>query len=153
MRTYDVVIVGAGPGGLECAWGLKESGLHVLVLEKNATVGPKACAGAVTALAAVDLPAERCRTFTDEHYTIGSREYVVPLTRPLQTVDRGDLGRHQLGRLGGHANIEVLTATRVLAAGCSGSMPACPAVARSSGSTWRSGASGPAGAELGASTR
>ena len=36
---YDVVIVGAGLGGLECAYILAKKGLNVCVLEKEAQVG------------------------------------------------------------------------------------------------------------------
>jgi geranylgeranyl reductase len=45
---YDVVIVGAGPGGLSCARNLKGSGLKVLVLEKNPKLGMKICSGEIS---------------------------------------------------------------------------------------------------------
>lgn len=45
---YDVVIVGAGPGGLSCARHLSGSGLRVLVLEKNASLGKKICSGEIS---------------------------------------------------------------------------------------------------------
>lgn len=45
---YDVVIVGAGPGGLSCARHLSGSGLRVLVLEKNASPGRKICSGEIS---------------------------------------------------------------------------------------------------------
>jgi len=44
---YDVVIVGAGPAGLNCAYYLEKS-KSVLVLEKNKTIGPKICGGGLT---------------------------------------------------------------------------------------------------------
>lgn len=57
--TYDVIIVGAGPGGLECAYRLKDSHLSVLVLEKSPRIGPKVCAGGVTETEQiVDVPDE-----------------------------------------------------------------------------------------------
>jgi len=43
-----VVIVGAGPGGLNCAYHLQQAGVDVTVLEKNEKVGPKVCAGGLT---------------------------------------------------------------------------------------------------------
>jgi geranylgeranyl reductase len=48
MRTYSVIIVGAGPGGLACARLLAEHGMDVLVLEKKTVVGPKICGGGIT---------------------------------------------------------------------------------------------------------
>jgi Phytoene dehydrogenase and related proteins len=39
MSKYDVVIVGSGLGGLECATMLSKEGYHVCVLEKNPIIG------------------------------------------------------------------------------------------------------------------
>lgn len=46
---YDVIIVGAGPAGLSCAEVLAKGGKSVLVLEKNKKIGPKICAGGLSA--------------------------------------------------------------------------------------------------------
>jgi geranylgeranyl reductase family protein len=48
IKNYDVIIVGAGPGGLECANVLTKSNKSVLLLEKNSTIGQKVCAGGLT---------------------------------------------------------------------------------------------------------
>jgi len=40
-KEYDVIVVGAGPGGTCCAALLAKKGLKVLLLEKNAKVGGK----------------------------------------------------------------------------------------------------------------
>jgi flavin-dependent dehydrogenase len=45
---YDVVIVGAGPGGLSCASNLAGSGLRVLILEKSPGLGKKICSGEIS---------------------------------------------------------------------------------------------------------
>ena len=45
---YDAIIVGAGPGGLRCGALLARSGLRVLIIEKNSTIGKKVCAGGIT---------------------------------------------------------------------------------------------------------
>jgi len=47
-ESYDVIIVGAGPGGLSCAKNLAGSGLSVLVLEKSPDVGMKICSGEIS---------------------------------------------------------------------------------------------------------
>lgn len=38
-NTYDILIIGAGLGGLECAYILSKSGYKVCVLEKNQNIG------------------------------------------------------------------------------------------------------------------
>jgi flavin-dependent dehydrogenase len=48
MDTYDVVIIGAGPAGLNCAKKLSEADKTVLLVEKNTEIGPKVCAGGIT---------------------------------------------------------------------------------------------------------
>ena len=44
----DVLIVGGGPGGSSCAWGLRDSGLDVLILDKATFPRHKVCAGWIT---------------------------------------------------------------------------------------------------------
>lgn len=48
MEKFDVIIVGAGPGGLRCAEILSKKNKKVLLLEKNAEIGPKVCAGGLS---------------------------------------------------------------------------------------------------------
>lgn len=48
MRSCDVLIVGAGPAGSSCAWGLRSSGLDVVVLDKAAFPRDKVCGGWIT---------------------------------------------------------------------------------------------------------
>jgi geranylgeranyl reductase len=58
MEIFDVIIVGAGPAGLRCAEVLATSDLSVLLLEKNAKMGQKVCAGGITRkdMAIIDIP-------------------------------------------------------------------------------------------------
>ena len=39
MKTYDVVIIGAGSVGTPLAWQLAEAGLKTLVIDQFASVG------------------------------------------------------------------------------------------------------------------
>jgi len=39
MATYDLVIIGTGPGGYVCAVRAAQLGMKVAVVEKNATLG------------------------------------------------------------------------------------------------------------------
>lgn len=47
METFDVIVIGAGPGGLRCATILARQGLSVLILERQDTIGAKICAGGI----------------------------------------------------------------------------------------------------------
>src|SRR5690348_7134624 len=48
MRSCDVLIIGGGPAGSSCAWGLRQSGLDVLVLDKSRFPRDKICGGWIT---------------------------------------------------------------------------------------------------------
>lgn len=48
MDSCDVLIVGGGPAGSSCAWGLKSSGLRVLILDKARFPRNKVCGGWIT---------------------------------------------------------------------------------------------------------
>jgi len=48
MQKTEIIIIGAGPGGLACATELKERGnLDVTILEKNPKISYKVCAGGI----------------------------------------------------------------------------------------------------------
>ncbi len=48
MEKCDVLVVGGGPAGSSLAWGLKDSGLDVLVMDKQTFPRNKVCAGWIT---------------------------------------------------------------------------------------------------------
>lgn len=48
MHSCDVLIVGGGPAGSSCAWGLRGSGLNVMVLDKATFPRDKICGGWIT---------------------------------------------------------------------------------------------------------
>jgi geranylgeranyl reductase family protein len=48
MNNWDVIIVGAGPGGSSAAYGLAKAGLRVLLLEKEKMPRYKPCGGGLT---------------------------------------------------------------------------------------------------------
>jgi flavin-dependent dehydrogenase len=43
-----VLIVGGGPAGSSLAWGLRDSGLNVIVMDKSTFPRAKVCAGWIT---------------------------------------------------------------------------------------------------------
>jgi flavin-dependent dehydrogenase len=48
MDRCDVLVVGGGPAGSSCAWGLRAAGLDVVVLDRSYFPRDKVCAGWVT---------------------------------------------------------------------------------------------------------
>jgi geranylgeranyl reductase family protein len=55
VERCDVLIVGGGPAGSSVAWGLRDSGLDVLVLDRSSFPRDKTCAGWVTPQVLADL--------------------------------------------------------------------------------------------------
>src|SRR3954465_15512770 len=56
MRSFDVVVVGAGPAGSTTAYRLATAGAHVLLVDKARFPRDKPCGGGVTLRAARQLP-------------------------------------------------------------------------------------------------
>lgn len=57
MESVEHIVVGAGPAGLRAAQVLADAGREVLVLERNARVGPKTCGGGLSTKAVRELRA------------------------------------------------------------------------------------------------
>jgi geranylgeranyl reductase family protein len=70
LKTYDVVIVGAGPAGTILAYLLAKEGVEVLIIEKQPLPRYKPCAGGLTRRAVAALPFEVKEVVEDEAYTI-----------------------------------------------------------------------------------
>lgn len=98
--SFDVIIVGAGPGGLACAEITASEGLKTLVLERKQVIGKKVCAGGVTWNGLVKkIPTDISeRQFTTQHiYTRHQKVTVAAPTPMIATVNREKLG-HEMGR-------------------------------------------------------
>lgn len=118
MKYYDVVIVGAGPGGLRCAEILKNSNLKVLVLEKNKKIGPKVCAGGLTGkdIKELNIPAELLEYkynkinlfFKEKKRELKLNEYFA------YTIDRKELGQWQYQKIKNAKNIEIKVNSNVV---------------------------------------
>jgi len=48
MDSCDVLIVGGGPAGSSCAWGLRSTGLRITILDKSIFPRNKVCGGWIT---------------------------------------------------------------------------------------------------------
>lgn len=55
MDSCDILIVGGGPSGSSCAWGLRHSGLKVAVLDRSEFPRDKVCGGWITPRVAAAL--------------------------------------------------------------------------------------------------
>lgn len=103
MESYDVIIVGAGPAGLNCAEKLAKAKLKVLLLEQNKIIGPKICAGGLTNkdLSYLNLPNKLldCKYKEIKLYTSLNKTSVKNDNYLVYTIDRKTLGQWQLRKL------------------------------------------------------
>lgn len=118
MKKYDVIIIGAGPGGLKCAEVLGAKGKTVLLIEKNKSIGPKICAGGLTrkAFKVLGSPDEIIeRKFQNIHFVSLHQKTKLEFGSDfLYTIDREVLGQWQLERLKKFHNVKVDTSTEVI---------------------------------------
>lgn len=103
MKKFDVVIIGAGPGGLRCAEILGNSKKKVLLVDKKKVIGPKVCAGGITGsnIQHFELPPK----IIDHSYNkikiyVGNKhKYLKQKESFVYTADRLNLGQYQLTKL------------------------------------------------------
>lgn len=109
-RTYDVIIVGAGPAGATAAYFLGDAGIDVLVLEKERLPRYKPCGGGVSANVLSQFPFSfdsviECRP-TAITYALRRRSVQVPVrTGEILMVMRDRFDAFLLS----HAPVEVAT--------------------------------------------
>ena len=95
-RAAEVVIIGAGPGGLACAKKLAENGKGVLILEKKPVIGPKVCAGGITWNGLLHHAPDSLieRAFHDQHIFSAWQKIKISQNKPIAaTVNRKALGQ------------------------------------------------------------
>lgn len=116
MESYEVIIVGAGPGGLACATKLAEAGKKVLLLEKNNEIGPKICAGGLTdgGLECLKLPDEVLEFKLNQMIVSTPKQNRVMKSADhfVYTIDRKELGQWQLKKIPQN-NATIATRSRV----------------------------------------
>lgn len=101
MESIEHIVVGAGPAGLRAAQVLAEAGREVVVLERNARVGPKTCGGglstkAVRELRALGLPDDAGLTSIAHASFRGEPALSLdPDHARIRTISRERLGRYQ----------------------------------------------------------
>ena len=111
-KTYDVVIVGAGPAGLECARTLVDSRLSVLIIEKNDQIGPKTCAGGIVeTVEPLHLPESKARSFDCLSVYVKEKRFQFNTKAPIRVIDRGELGHYQEQLILHADNVKILLKT------------------------------------------
>jgi len=115
----DVLIIGAGPGGLACAKLLAEHGRRVMILERNPAdkIGSKVCAGGITWDGLIDIVPERLleRSFCKQYVFSNYQKVVVQEKNPIiATINRQVLGKW-MAEQAIDAGVELITDTRVSA--------------------------------------
>ena len=92
----DILVIGAGPGGLACAKLLALHGLQVIVLERKKEIGAKVCAGGITWDGLIKLVPENLieRSFCDQYVFSNHQKVVVRESNPIiATINRKTLGK------------------------------------------------------------
>ncbi len=119
-EKYDVVIVGAGPGGLRCAEILGNGGKKVLIVERNELIGPKVCAGGLTRKAieylhGIGMPKDIVENeFDGIVFRKGRFKTRINFGETfLYTISRKNLGQWQLQKLCKMQNVTVAVGTSV----------------------------------------
>ncbi len=113
----EIVIIGAGPGGLACAGKLADHGREVLVVERKAVPGPKVCAGGITWDGLLRIVPEHLieQSFCEQHIFSNRQQIVVREKNPIiATINRKILGSW-MARQAEQAGANILTNTRVIA--------------------------------------
>ncbi len=106
---YDVIIVGAGPGGATAAYFLGQAGLRVLVIEKETLPRYKPCGGGLSARMLKETFPFSFEPVIETQvkavaYTFGGHAHVIPVPGgEVQTVMRDQFDAHILA----HARAEV----------------------------------------------
>lgn len=117
MKSYDVIIIGAGPGGLKCAEVLINSNYSVLVLEKNKKIGPKVCAGGLTGkdIKELNIPEKLLEfKYNKVNLFFKNKKRELKLNENFAyTIDRKELGQWQYSKIKKIKNIEIRTNSNV----------------------------------------
>ena len=116
MKKYDVIIIGAGIAGIECAKNLGNSGLDVLVIERHKEIGKKVCAGGIVPCDLEYIP-KSFLNFGFKKLLIHYKNKIITFPTDkgiISTINREKLLNYVLSNLKKFDNIKVLTGVSVL---------------------------------------
>ena len=118
MDNYDVVIIGAGPAGLNCAHELKNTSKSVLILERADKIGSNTYDGCLTsdALDYLGLPSDfPIIKYHDMLINVsGTRVCLKSDKSIVSTVNRGSFCSWMYSRLDGFDNIKTRVNAKVV---------------------------------------
>ena len=116
LTHYDVIIIGAGPAGLECAKVLSESNKNILLLEKGSIIGKKVCAGGLTkkAFNFLNLPADfGGRKFKETVFKTKFGKTILKSDEyEIHIIDREELGNWQKKKIE-NTKVKIMTNSAV----------------------------------------
>jgi digeranylgeranylglycerophospholipid reductase len=94
--NYDVVVVGAGPGGSTAAKVCAENGLKVALIEKHKQAGVKVCAGSLEPriLKEFDIDDSIVECYPRQVYVCGENKWVIRAEEKSATVYREKFDRY-----------------------------------------------------------
>lgn len=110
---YDVIIIGAGPGGLACATRLAREKKSVLVVDRKSVIGPKACAGGITYNGLLQwVPHDLIeRTFPKQLISTRYQRIQITENKPIvATISRKNLGQY-MARQARDNGVDIITST------------------------------------------
>lgn len=111
----DVLIAGGGPAGLRCARKLAEQGIRVILIERQAAIGKKVCAGGITWSGLIKrLPGDLIeRSFQKQRISTRFQSVILSSEHPMvATVNREKLGSYMAGQAR-EKGVEILTGIKI----------------------------------------
>lgn len=104
MKHVDVLIIGGGPGGAACAWGLRQRGVDCLVLDREPFPRTKLCGGLVTQGAAHALGLKQHDYphgwLWIDRFDFHFRRFTLPVPSPQISIRRYEFDAFLLRRAG-----------------------------------------------------
>lgn len=115
QEKTEILVVGAGPGGLACATHLARHGVRVVLVERRTTIGDKVCAGGITWGGLIRLvpPDLIERAFPEQHIFTRRQHITLVKKNPIvATVNRKRLGQWMADEARS-AGVTLITGARV----------------------------------------
>jgi geranylgeranyl reductase family protein len=120
QETYDVAVVGSGPGGSTAARCLAQEGLSVILFEKEELPRVKVCAGGIIPRVVAELPDEAKETIERNCYTAevtehaGGAHFLVRRDEPIVSTTMRNRFDFALVNAAGREGVHIASGCKVL---------------------------------------